>query len=793
MNSAGDTRRPWYVDGWAFGTTFLLCLLVFATYYANQPPASKPASAPPTEFSAERALVYDRGLAPEPHPAGSAANVRTQQYIVDTMNALGVPAQHVASPVAHGNSAGMRNVVLARLPGTANTKAVMLEAHYDSVPYGPGTADDCAGVSAMIEIARALKASPPLKNDVIFVFSDAEEAGMLGAAAFVDHPWFKEVGTLIGFETRGNRGKTYMFETSAENGWLIRQLAQSGVSVCTSSCMGDIYYRLPFRADFGVFKEAGLKGYNLAFVDNFAQYHTKNDDPAHLNLASLQDHGEHGLALARQLGNVPLECATAPDVTYFDILGKLCYYPKSWDIPLMLFTTALFIAVILLGLARGHLTGPGLLGGLVLFPLIIAATSAAATLYLAFLYGPEKLYTFVMHDITNMPDIYLLQQNNLYGIAMALLAIGVFVLLAGAAVRFIRPQNLAVGALALWFVLMCLVARYMGGALYAAQWTLLFASLGLALSFLTHDPQRPSPALVCAWSLFAVPGIFLLTFSYQAVLSFIFVLAAPVLVLIPSLLLGLAIPQIALITRRSRLWVPVVCFIIVAVLTGIGLRNSEPTPDRPQFDCVAYMLDLDSNQASWLSTDPAPDEWTSQFFAKNPQATAQAIEPPQHTHLYRSDGHDFTGYPVMKAPAPVAAGAGPAIRVVADSVHDGLRELVLHIDSSHATSMLLQTRNGAGVLSASVFGQPLNPGRSEWHLNVHLFPREGLDLTLCVEPDKPVDLAILETSHGLPDIPGVVPRPGHIAPEPNTFQRHKPFRDGEVFVTKTFHLDPPTA
>ena len=50
-------------------------------------------------------------------------------------------------------------------------------AHYDSVPFGPGAADDGAGVVTLLETARALKAGPPLKNDVIFLFTDGEEAG----------------------------------------------------------------------------------------------------------------------------------------------------------------------------------------------------------------------------------------------------------------------------------------------------------------------------------------------------------------------------------------------------------------------------------------------------------------------------------------------------------------------------------------------------------------------------------------------------------------------------------------
>jgi len=80
--------------------------------------------------------------------------------------------------------ADVRNVA-ARLPGRASTKAVALVAHYDTVLHAPGAADAGSAVAALLETLRALRAGPPLRNDVVFVFTDAEELGMVGAEAFV--------------------------------------------------------------------------------------------------------------------------------------------------------------------------------------------------------------------------------------------------------------------------------------------------------------------------------------------------------------------------------------------------------------------------------------------------------------------------------------------------------------------------------------------------------------------------------------------------------------------------------
>jgi Zn-dependent M28 family amino/carboxypeptidase len=77
-----------------------------------------------------------------------------------------------------------------------------LNAHYDSVATGLGASDDTSGVATLLETARALRASGRrLANDVIFLFTDGEEQGWMGATAFVEeHPWAKDVGLALAFD-----------------------------------------------------------------------------------------------------------------------------------------------------------------------------------------------------------------------------------------------------------------------------------------------------------------------------------------------------------------------------------------------------------------------------------------------------------------------------------------------------------------------------------------------------------------------------------------------------------------
>jgi len=75
---------------------------------------------------------------------------------------------------------------------------VLLSAHYDHLGIGPviqgdsiynGAFDNAAGVAAMLEIARVFSLSDfTHKRSLIFLFTCAEEKGLLGSTYYCDHP-----------------------------------------------------------------------------------------------------------------------------------------------------------------------------------------------------------------------------------------------------------------------------------------------------------------------------------------------------------------------------------------------------------------------------------------------------------------------------------------------------------------------------------------------------------------------------------------------------------------------------
>ena len=135
-----------------FTFIFILLVAIAAISYLI-PPAVLPASAPVTDFSAERAIEHLKVIAREPHPTGSIANARVRDYLVEQLKQEGLEPQIQRTGVASlmedfpgPYGAGTVENILARLRGSNSTGVVLLMAHYDSVAPAPGATDDGSGV-----------------------------------------------------------------------------------------------------------------------------------------------------------------------------------------------------------------------------------------------------------------------------------------------------------------------------------------------------------------------------------------------------------------------------------------------------------------------------------------------------------------------------------------------------------------------------------------------------------------------------------------------------------------------
>ena len=80
--------------------------------------------------------------------------------------------------------------VVAETPGGNPDNVVMLGAHMDSVPAGPGINDNGSGSAGILEVAikmmEVIKASDKPYNKLRFAWWSAEEVGLIGSARYVE-------------------------------------------------------------------------------------------------------------------------------------------------------------------------------------------------------------------------------------------------------------------------------------------------------------------------------------------------------------------------------------------------------------------------------------------------------------------------------------------------------------------------------------------------------------------------------------------------------------------------------
>lgn len=767
-----------------------LAAVAFASLWATSPPAPVPADAPTDQFSAERAFGHVEVVAAETHPAGSAANARVADYLVDVLGGLGLDAEvqdalgeEAADLSASAGGLGVGRVrnVVASLPGTDSTGRIVLVAHYDSIQVGPGGNDDGAGTATILETARALAAGDPLRNDVVFVLTDGEEAGLFGAQAFAaTHPLAADGGIALNFEARGSSGPAIMFETSRANAGLVDLYGRAAPHPVGTSFAVEIYRLLPNDTDFTAFLDNGFTGLNTAYIDGAAVYHTPLDTPASMDRASLQHHGANALAVTRALGSMELsELQTTGDATYFPVPGLLVRYPCALTWPLAALAGLAVIGLAVLAVRRGRASTRGIVGGFALAAIPLVAAPAAAWLLWAGVGALRPGYA-------EMVDPY---RPTLYRLAVLVLTAAVLLAWHAVARRWVGPAAAAIGGLA-WLAVfgLALAALVPGGSYLAALPALAGGVAGLAALVARSRGDADARAEAGGRSPRLLGPVAAVAAGAVAVL----VLVPAVSLLFPALglrmgfagaliacWLGLALlPAIDVVygerqqdradrvgervpggprgsagRKHPRAALPALIAVgAAAALTVTGLAVDRFDADHPRPTHLMYALDLDTGQARWLSRERSPAPWTAQYV-------------DEEVRLEQDFPAIAAGF-LRAGPAPAAALPAPVVTPVSDTTDEaaGTRTLVIRVAPAGA-ARFIGLHADVAVREAAVDGRPLDVRAdvrdgTGWPFGVvfHSPPPEGFELALVV-PAGPVALRALQGSDGLAGLPGFVPRP----------------------------------
>jgi hypothetical protein len=635
--------------------------------------------------------------------------------------------------------------VLARLPGREPGKSVLLMSHYDSVPAGPGASDDMTGVAAILEIARVLKAGPPPRHGVLLLFSDGEEAALLGSRAFVaSSPAMQEVGAVVNLEARGSSGPSLMFETSGPDAWTVSRFASGVPRPFATSLSSTIYRYMANDTDLTVFKGRRVPGLNFAFIGEPSHYHTAADSFANASADSLQHHGDNALAAVRALADGDLARVPRGQAVYFDVFHlAVVRWRAGVSLLLGILALGLTLAAAVMARRRGLLTWDSVVLGML-------ATPAALFLNLVASFGLQALLArafplpWVARPLPAMAAFWLIS------LAMTLWT----------AVLLTR-RNGFLGVWAGLWIFWALLGLLLGLVLPGVSYLFLVPALvaGVAgLAAIGRPLSAILPSLVAALLWFPVLILLYGSLGLTGLLA-----TALLLVIIYATLT----PLVAVAGPFGRRWLPLAATAAALVFAVVAMLTPPFSPQSPRTLTVQLHEDADSGTTRWLARGPRP--LPAAFvkaggFSPKPEVPFPWLPPTAR---------------VLVAPAAKLNAAGPELTVVENSVTGGKRRLRLRLTSPRGAPVgMIYVPVAAKLESIAIDGKSIPEGKGmpgDWRSYTNLtLPPQGSQVDVVLGSTQPMDWYVLDRSYGLPPSGAAL-----LAARPKDAV---PFQDGDVTV-----------
>ncbi|MEA3002652.1 MAG: hypothetical protein QOH81_1440 [Sphingomonadales bacterium] len=683
-------------------------------------PALVPAA--PGKFDTARALArLGRVLGDQrPHPVDTANGDAVRGRLIAELRAIGLSPRVTEAWACNGapksrgiGCAKVRNVVASI--GPARGPHLLLASHYDSTPNGPGAADDGIGVASMLEIASLMKQGRPARP-VDFLFDEGEEAGLLGAKAFLGQdPLAPHVDSLINIEARGVTGPAIMFETSRPNGAALELYRRAAARPVANSMTTDFYRLIPNATDVTVFAARPWTILNYAIIGNETRYHSPGDRLDALDPRSVGHMGSEALAAAEALAQRP-PARTDGEFVYADLVGRTLFVlPKAAGMALF---GALLLAFAWLGWRRR--AGLGRAAGAV-----AAALAGSGILVFALQWAIGLL----------RPGLYWRAHPELIALAVDLTALAAS---AAALARIARPlarDRLRTAFWLLFLLLNLLIVAVAPGSVAFALLPPLPMLLGAALE--RRFAGAETAGALAGWALLFLLWAPLLHLS-EVLLDFpiagIFALISALLVL--PVLIELK-PFAARVPARL-----VPAALGAAALAGWIAVALAPaySADRKQGFRIEYGWDQRTRKGQWLiAGDGAP-------LPRNfPDAAAfrKSVEVPWSSAGRRA------------APAPSLPLAPPRLEKVAERpVAGGGRLITLRLASGGSDQMVLRGEPESGLRGVRIAGSAarFGAGRKTDPFFIRCAGRscDGATIELLTARPGPLDLTLIGIRFGLP-------------------------------------------
>ena len=712
--------------------------LLFATM---MPQWTSSNEVPLSEFSTQRVLEQVKNISAKPHFVGSDNHEVVVQYLQTELQNLGLEAsiQEGFSFSDGGTLAKCKNV-LARIKGTNSKKALLLLSHYDSAPhsYSHGASDDASGVATILEGVSAFLHSKKLyKNDIIILFTDAEELGLNGATLFAtQHPWAKEVGLVINFEARGSSGPSYMLmETNGGNAGLVKEFAAANPKYPVSnSLMYSIYKMLPNDTDLTVFRQQNkIQGFNFAFIDDHFNYHTAQDDVNHLNKNSLTHQGTYLMPLLNYFSNADLNFTkNSADDVYFTIPYTFISYPFEWVLPMVIIAFALLLILLFLGIAKRILSLKEIVKGFVplLFSLIFTSLITYFGWKLALKVYPQ--YNDLLNGFT--------YNGHDYIAAFVLLALSIcFVFYTIFSAKKVT-MNHYIAPLFIWILINGFIAYSLKGAGFLI--IPVFSGLIMLASFVYSQKSNYYLNLFLSVPTLLIIAPFIQMFPIGLGLKVLFGSA-----ILTVIAFSLLLPIFGSFTKKGS-------WSIVFLLLSIGFFAkahfySGYESGKAKSNSLLYILDADNNKAFWATYDTHLDDWTKTYLGENPN-NATELNKLTLQSKYNS------GLTFM-ANAPMKNINKPTVEFLKDSVVNNTRFLKIRITPNRKVNqyaifanedLVIQNFKANGIPVLGQKGSNLERRGKEIML-YYVVDNLSLEMEFSITASSILDMNLVESSFDL--------------------------------------------
>lgn len=738
----------------------VLVLLLFGVFFFMMPQSYDKTEAPLSEFSTKRALETVKEISKQPHYVGSKNHEVVAAYIQKELQGLGLESsiQEGFTMTEKGTLVRSKNII-AKIKGTQNTKALLLLSHYDSAPHSSsrGASDDASGVATILESIRAFQHNKTAhKNDIIILFTDAEELGLNGAALFVTkHQWAKQVGLALNFEARGSSGPSYMLmETNQGNSKMVAAFkAGNATYPVSNSLMYSIYKMLPNDTDLTVFREQGkIQGFNFAFIDSHFNYHTAQDTYQNLDPKTLAHQGTYLFPLLKYFSNADLTDLNSPnDDVYFNVPFSFVSYPFSWIIPMLIIAFGLFFIFVFIGLGKRAMRLDEIIKGFI--PLLGSLLTAAVVTYVGWsiLKSIYPQYNDILQGFTYNGHDYI------YAFVSLTLAL-CFLFYQNSGKR--NPEmGQMIAPLFIWLLINLGIAIKLQGAAFLVI-PVIFSTLMLGFFVLT---QRSGWILNC---LLAIPTLIILVPFIQ---MFPIGLGLKILVgssILTVLAFTLLLPIFGSFTKKG-IWA------VAFVLIGIGFfvkahQASAYTNEKAKPNSLVYQINLDQKKAYWATYDTNLDEWTKSYLGEKPKDGKEL----NTNKVYSKYGSEYT----FMANAPMKDVTKPTIEYLRDTIKGNQHLYKIRITPNRKVNRYdifsknetkINNFKANGVKSVD-FESNIASKTSGKLLTYYVVDNIPLEMEFSISKNAKLDLELMESSFDLLSNPAlkVKPRKAGMIPTP---------------------------